>query len=240
MSKLPRHNACGMSRALVAVCASLLLAYPPAAWPANSTVLGQISANGAAEINGVGVVSGGTVFSGNQIKTERDSTVLLSLVAGRQAILLEGSSLQVARAGDQITGALGQGEVAVLSPANGPIVIEAGGTRIIPGREGSVYAVQLIGKRLNVAARVGSVSVEAPNRTVEVTEGNTLEANLVPAQDAAGAGVRPGLRSNHLEIVVIVAAVLLAAATLTLLIRNLETGCKVVSPSSLGKCEVTH
>jgi hypothetical protein len=238
MNNPTREKGCGVFRAVAVIGVSLLLIYPPTAWPANSVVLGEISAKGATQINGADAVSGGTVFSGDQIQTERDATAVLSLASGRRAILLQGSSLQVARSGDEITGALGQGEVAVLSPGNDPVVIEAGGTRIVPGKEGSVYAVQLMGKRLNVSARMGSVAVEAPNRTVEVSEGNTLEANLVPAQDAAG--VRPALTSNHLEIVVLVAAVLLGAAALTLLIREINTSCKVVSPSSLGKCEVTH
>jgi hypothetical protein len=238
MSKPPRKNAHGIFKALLTICVSLFLVWPPSALPAQPVVLGRISANGTAEINGVGAVSGGTVFSGDQIKTERDSTALLSLTAGRQAIVLEGSSLQVLRAGSEISGVLGQGEVAVLSPANEPVVIEVGGARILPGQAGSVYAVQLTGKRLNVSARVGSVAVEAPNRTVRVPEGSTLEANLAPAQGAQG--VHSAIKSNHLEIIVLVGTIVLAATTLTLLIRDLQTGCKVVSPSSLGKCEVTH
>ncbi|HKV42756.1 MAG TPA: hypothetical protein VJX67_26395 [Blastocatellia bacterium] len=226
-------------RSLLVLCTSLMLVYQPAARSATAAAVGQISTTGTAEINGVSAVTGGAVFSGDSINTERDSTASLSLTAGRQVILVEASSLGVARTGSEITGTLSHGEVAVLSPANSPLVIEAEGTRIVPGAAGSVYAVELNGNKLNVTASRGAVSVEAAGRTVEVAEGNTMEATLAPAQDGSGYGVTPGIKT-HLGTVVIVIAIALAATTLALLVRDLNTSCKVVSPSALGKCQVTH
>jgi ferric-dicitrate binding protein FerR (iron transport regulator) len=203
--------------------------------------LGQITTQGAAEVNNVAAVTGATVFSGDRITTGTGSTALLSLTAGRQAVLSESSSLRLTRGANEITTALDQGNAAILSPANNPVAMDVGGTRIIPGRAGSVYAVQLSGNKLTVAASRGSVTVEGTNRTVEVDEGNTLEATLATAQDnGAGVGAPVPVVRSRLETVIIIAVIALAATTLALLIRDLNTGCKVVSPSSLGKCEVTH
>jgi hypothetical protein len=229
-------------RPLLVLCTSLMLVYQPAVGSATPIAVGQISAKGAAEINGVSAITGGALFSGDRIDTERNSTASLSLTAGRQVILVEASSLRIALTGNQVTGTLGHGEVAVLSPASDPTVIEAGGTRIFPSKDGSVYTVELNKNNLNVTANRGTVLVEAADRTVEVPEGKTLEATLDPAQGSSGSRV-PGSagRSSRLATVLIVGTVVaLAAATVTLLVLDLNTGCKVVSPSTAGQCDVTH
>jgi hypothetical protein len=228
-------------RPLLVVSISLMLVYQPALGSATPTAVGQISSKGATEINGVSAITGGAVFSGDRIDTERKSTASLSLTAGRQVILVEASSLRIALTGNQVTGTLGHGTVAVLSPATDPTVIEAAGTRIVPGKDGSVYLVELSKNNLNVTASRGTVLVEAADRTVEVPEGKTLEATLDPAQGPSGSGgpISAG-NGGHLMTVVIVAAVALAAATVTLLVRDVRTGCKVVSPSTAGQCTVTH
>jgi hypothetical protein len=225
-------------KSVLALCASLLLVYQPA-WSA-PVGLGQITTQGAAEVNSVAAVTGATVFSGDRITTEGGSTALLSLTAGRQAILSESSSLRLTRGANDITTVLDQGNAAILSPANDPVVMDVGGTRIVPGRAGSVYAVQLAGNKLTVAASRGSVMVEGVNRTVEVDEGNTLEATLAPAQLGAGTGAPTPVIRSRLATVLIIAVIALAATTLALLIRDINTGCQVVSPTSVGKCEVTH
>lgn len=225
-------------RSVLALCAALLLVYQPS-WSA-PVGLGQITTEGPAQVNSVTAVTGATVFSGDRITTESGSTALLSLTAGRQAILSESSSLQLTRGAKYITTVLDRGQAAILSPADDPVAMDVGGTRIIPGSAGSVYAVQLTGNKLTVAASRGSVTVEGTNRTVEVDEGNTLEATLEPAQFGAGAGAPSPVVRSRLGTVLIIAVIALAATTLALLIRDLNTGCKVVSPSSVGKCEVTH
>jgi hypothetical protein len=228
----------GPAKSILAVCASLLVVCQPA-WPA-PVGLGQIATQGTAEVNSVAAVTGATVFSGDRITTEKGSTALLSLTAGRQAIVSESSSLRLTRQANEITTVLDQGNAAILSPANDPVVMDVGGTRIVPGTAGSVYAVQLTGNKVTVAASRGSVTVEGLNRRVEVDQGNTLEATLEPAQFGAGAGAPPPVIRSRLGTVLIIATIALAATTLALLIRDLNTGCKVVSPSSVGKCEVTH
>ncbi len=228
-------------RPLLVLCTSLLLVYQPAVGSATPIAVGQISSKGAAEINGVRAVTGGAVFSGDRIDTDRNSTASVSLTAGRQVILAEASSLRIALTGSQVTGTLGHGEVAVLSPASDATVIEAGGTRIVPGKGGSVYTVELNKNNLNVTASRGTVLVEAADRTVEVPEGKTLEATLDPAQQPTGAGTPSATGSNtHLVTALVVGAAALAAATVTLLVRDVRTGCKVVSPSTAGQCDVTH
>lgn len=220
------------------VCASTALVCQPAMTA--PTAIGQITPTGATEVNGVAVARGSAVFSGDQIKTGLHATALLSLRAGRQAILEEKSSLQLAQGTNRISGTLAQGYVAVLSPANDPVVIEAGGTRILPGKDGSIYSVRLADNRLSVSNRKGSVSVQAADRTFAVPEGRTLEAVLELAEKPSGAGVTSAIASSRVATFAIVVGAGLAATTLTLLVRELNTNCRVVSPSTVGQCEVTH
>lgn len=225
-------------RQLLAVSACLLLTYQPVAWSATPVAVGQISTNGAAEINGVDAVTGGTVFSGDRIITPRGATASLSLAGGSQLILVGSSSVQVNNAGSQLSAALEHGKLAILSPARAPVVVEAGGIRIVPRKDGSLYAVELTGNSLNVTARRGIVDVEAANRTIALKEGKTLRATLGPPQEPEGAGADGAARSRILEAT-IVASVLLAGTALALAIVSLKAGCKV-SPSNVGTCQVTH
>lgn len=228
---------CCFRRALAVCAVTALISQPAISAPA---AIGQITPTGATEVNGVAVARGSAVFSGDQIKTGEHATALLALAAGRQAILEQQSSLQLAAGSKGISGTLGQGYVAVLSPANDPVVIEAGGTRIVPGKDGSVYGVRLAGNRLSVSNKRGSVSVETADRSVAVPEGRTLEASLEAAENPSGAGVKSAIASSRLATLAIVVGAGLAATTLTLLVRDLNTNCRVVSPSALGQCEVTH
>lgn len=225
------------ARALVVCASTALVCQPAISAPA---AIGQITPTGATEVNGVAVARGSAVFSGDQIKTGLHATALLSLMAGRQAILEEKSSLQIALGTGRISGTLAQGYVAVLSPANDPVVIEAGGTRILPGKDGSVYSVRFADNRLSVSNRKGNISVEAVDRTIAVPEGRTLEAVLEPAEKPSGAGVKSAIASSRVATFAIVIGAGLAATTLTLLVRDLNTNCRVVSPSTVGQCEVTH
>lgn len=210
------------------VSLSLLLGLQPGTWASSSTIVGQIAIEGAAEINGARAPKGGTVFVGDHVVTESGATASLALTGGTHLILVESSSLHVKEVEGQMGASLDVGALAVLSrSATTPIVVEAGGTRIRPGKRGAVYAVTLTGEKLQVFAETGTTEVEAANRTVEVREGETLEATMAPPappQGPVGAGSASPLWSKF-DKIVIIAGVAVGVTALVVAVRALEKTC---------------
>ncbi|HEV2489250.1 MAG TPA: hypothetical protein VGT03_05550 [Candidatus Acidoferrales bacterium] len=233
--------ATGMRRGIrsVALAASMtgMLIAQTAAAAEIAPLLGQITVNGGAAINGQAGVSGASIFSGDRIHTQRDSTAALSLVGGREVILVGAGSLSVTGDRGRIRVVIEAGKVAVLSLAEAPVEIEARGVGIMPGKAGGVYVIEVDGQTLHVTARKGFAEVDAANRTVEVTEGMKLEAILGSSQKLEGEGA-PALRTPIVKFTLISAAVLSVAA-LTLAVIDLNASCRV-SASSVGSCEVVH
>jgi hypothetical protein len=213
----------------VVVSLALLLSLQPGTWASSSpTIMGQMVLEGDAVINGAHASKGGTVFVGDHIVTPSGANASLALTSGVQLILIESSSLEMKEVEGQKSVSLDRGALAVLNrAATAPFVVEAGGARIRPGKGGSVYAVTLVGEKLEVFAKTGTTEVETADRTVEVHEGETLEATMAPPappQRAAGAGSSSPLMSKF-DKVVIIAGVAAGATALVLAVRALQKTC---------------
>ena len=213
----------------VVVSLSLLLSLQPGTWASSSpTIMGQMVLEGDAVINGAHASKGGTVFVGDHIVTPSGANASLALTSGVQLILIESSSLEMKEVEGQKSVSLERGALAVLNrAATAPFVVEAGGARIRPGKGGSVYAVTLVGEKLEVFAKTGTTEVETADRTVEVHEGETLEATMAPPappQRAAGAGSSSPLMSKF-DKMVIIAGVAAGVTALVIAVRALEKTC---------------
>ena len=213
----------------VVVSLSLLLSLQPGTWASSSpTIMGQMVLEGDAVINGAHASKGGTVFVGDHIVTPSGANASLALTSGVQLILIESSSLEMKEVEGQKSVSLERGALAVLNrAATAPFVVEAAGARIRPGKGGSVYAVTLVGEKLEVFAKTGTTEVETADRTVEVHEGETLEATMAPPappQRAAGAGSSSPLMSKF-DKIVIIAGVAAGATGLVLAVRALQKTC---------------
>jgi ferric-dicitrate binding protein FerR (iron transport regulator) len=215
----------------VVVFLSLLLGLQPGPRASSPTIAGQMVIEGAAEINGAHAPKGGTVFVGDHLVTPSGANVSLALTGGTQLILIESSSLQMNEVDSQMGASLDRGALAVLSrTATTPVVVEAGGARIRPAKGGAVYAVTLTGEKLEVFAKIGTAEVETIDRTVEVHEGETLEATMAPAdppQGTAGTGsVSPVVKVlGHLDKIAIIVGVAAGVTALVLAVRALEKTC---------------
>jgi ferric-dicitrate binding protein FerR (iron transport regulator) len=211
----------------VVICLSILLGFQPVGWAASPVMVGKIVAEGAAQINGSPAPKGTTLFADDRIVTQKDGNASLALTGGGQLILVDSSSVQMKQLGGQLTAALDHGALAVFNRGiAAPIIVQAGGARIRPGKDGAVYAVTLVGEKLEVFAKKGVAEVEAANRTVEVHEGETLEATMAPAdppQTAAGAGKTSPL--GRLDKVLIVVGVAAGVTVLGIAVRALEKTC---------------
>jgi ferric-dicitrate binding protein FerR (iron transport regulator) len=187
---------------------------------------------GAAEINGARAPKGGTVFVGDHLVTQSGANASLALTGGSQLILIESSSLQMKQLEGQMGASLDRGALAVLSrTATTPIVVEAGGAWIRPGKGGAVYAVTFTGDKLEVFSKTGTTEVEAANRTVEVHEGERLEATMAPAAPApatpaaAPQGPFPAGRTGKIEKVLVIVGVGAAITALVLAIKAIQKTC---------------
>lgn len=168
------------------------------------------------------------MFVGDHIVTQSGANASLSLTGGAQLILVESSSLQMKEVEGQTSALLDRGALGVLSRTAGtPVVVEAGGARIRPGKGGAIYALSVTGQKLEVFAKTGTTEVEAANRTVELHEGETLEATMAPAdppQGPTGAGSASPLATNFDKILIIV-GVAAAVTALVVAVRALEKTC---------------
>jgi ferric-dicitrate binding protein FerR (iron transport regulator) len=217
----------------VVVFLSLLLGLQPGPWASSPTIVGQMVTEGAAEVNGARTPKGGTLFVGDHIVTQGGANATLALTGGSQLILIESSSLQMKEVEGQTSASLDRGALAVLSrTATTPIVVEAAGARIHPGKGGAVYAVTVTGEKLEVFSKTGTTEVEAADRTVEVHEGETLDATMAPAAPAPAtpAAASPqwtspaGKRSKFEEVVIIV-GVAAAVTALVLAVKAVQKTC---------------
>jgi ferric-dicitrate binding protein FerR (iron transport regulator) len=196
-------------------------------------MVGQVVTEGAAEINGARTPKGGTVFVGDHIVTQSGANASLALTGGSQLILVESSSLHMKEVEGQTSASLDRGGLAVLSrSAATPIILEAAGARIRPGKGGAVYAAAVTGEKLEVFVKTGTTEVEAADRTVEVHEGETLEATMapVPAAAAPAPAASPqrttaaGKTSKFEEVLIIVGAAAVVTA-LIVAVRALGKTC---------------
>src|SRR5258708_3168182 len=218
----------------VVVSLYLLLGLQAGCWASCSTVVGQVVTEGVTEINGARTPKGGTVFVGDHIVTQGGANATLALTGGSQLILIESSSLQMTEVEGQTSASLDRGALAVLSrTATAPIVVEAAGARIHPGKGGAGYGGRVTGKKLEVFCKTGTTEAEAANRTVEVDEGETREATMAPAAPAPAtpaSAASPqwtspaGKRSKFEEVVIIVGAAA-AVTALVLAIKAVQKTC---------------
>src|ERR1700738_4054411 len=142
---------------VVGISLSLLLGLQPGTWTASfPAVGGRVVLEGAAEINGARPPKAGTVFVGDHIVTQSGANASMALTGGSQLILIESSSLQMKQLEGQMGASLDRGALAVLSrTATTPIVVEAAGARIRPGKGGAIYAVTVTGEKCVVFSKNG-------------------------------------------------------------------------------------
>jgi len=221
-----------LSKSLVAIVLSGLLIFSQVSMAGSPAVVGKMTMKGLVEINGVAAPSESTVFAGDRISTGKETAVGLFITGGDQLFLPSLSNAGVDRAGQQLIVTLERGALAVINQSGQPVVVRAGGVQIQAMRPSvSLYEVVVADGSLKVLARKGTAVVRASNRTVEVTEGKTLEAT-VPNPISPSGSLGP------LWTTVLVAS---AAAGITGLVVGVQAlnraqpqDCTVVSPNQIN------
>jgi hypothetical protein len=205
---------------------STLLGFQPLGWSASSPIVGKMVGQDAAVINGSPAPQGTTIFADDHIVTQKDGNASLALTGGGQLILVDSSSLQMKQMGGQLTAELDHGALAVFSRGiTSPVFVQARGARIRSGKGGAIYAVTLVGEKLEVFAKKGIAEVEAANRTVEVHEGETMEAMLVPADPQQRPAGSTSPIASKLDKILIIIGVAAGVAGLLIAVRNIDKTC---------------
>jgi hypothetical protein len=220
----------------LALVLSLLLVTLPVLPAEPSAAVGKMTTRGAAEVNGTSLPNDATVFSGDRLATQKDSTVALSLGAGNQVFFPELTRARLERRGDETKVSLEQGALAVVSRAGIVPIVEASGVRIqTAGTAPAIFEVAISGTTLKVLARTGAMRVISADRTIEVPEGKMLEATVSPAPPspqapAAGTGLTSGL--STIQVVAIAGGL---AAGLT----GLALGAVALTRPNPKDCKIT-
>ncbi len=144
---------------------------------------GQLSVRGQVTFNGINAISGATIFSGSQIKTEADGSAIISLGRMGQVDLGPNTELTLRLDAGVIGGHLRSG-YATISAATGIGVnlATADGIAVADGKQSSVLTVDMTSGN----TRVACVRSEA-----RVTTGNQVEII------AAGQEISVGTQTNQ-------------------------------------------
>jgi len=208
-----------------------------------AVALGQISVHGKAAINGVEAVGGGSVFSGDRLETQKESTCSVSMKSGDEVVLGELTSVEILTAQNEIRVPLESGRLEYLSVAAPPIVVAARGTEVVPAKGGGIYSVELDGDTLRVTASKGSAELKSANGVLKIEEGKTLVARVTNEEEGnqttearrSGAGHSKG----RIVTYAITAAGIGGGVGLALSLIRASSGCGS-SPSNVGNCESPH
>jgi len=168
-------------KGIFVVMLSVLLLYLPVAPVDASAAAGKMITKGIAEINGVAAPAVTSVFVGDRIATEKETTTSLSFSGGDAIVLPQLTRAALGERDGHLVVNLEDGTVSVMNKTRAPIVVEAHGARIrAASDQPAIYDVTLHGNALRVVAHGGTAYVETPTRSGEVPPGNALEATLAP------------------------------------------------------------
>ncbi len=170
------------AKGILVVVLSFLLLYLPVAPISASSAAGKMITRGNAEINGVAAPAVTSVFVGDRIATEKETTISLSFAGGDAIVMPELTRAALGERDGHFVVSLEDGTVSVMNKTLTPIVVEVHGARIqAASNQPALYDVTVHGNVLRVVTRGGVARVETPTRSGEVQPGNELDATLAPS-----------------------------------------------------------
>ncbi|HTR48046.1 MAG TPA: hypothetical protein VMM16_11740 [Verrucomicrobiae bacterium] len=166
---------------ILAVALCLMLVFAPVAPVSASPAAGKMITKGTAEINGVAAPAVTSVFVGDRIATEKETTTSLSFSGGDAVVIPQLTKAALGERDGHFVVNLEDGSVSVMNKSHRSIIIEAHGARIQAASNlPAFYQVAFHDNALRVTALGGVARVEAGSRSSEVQPGSTLEATLAP------------------------------------------------------------
>lgn len=217
-----------MFHSVLAFLLSITLAWAPVTPARGPEPLGQLNAEGIAEVNGVVVPRGTTLFAGDRISTRVASVATASLAGGNHILVTENSLVQLQRRSAQVGVTVERGTVGLVHREGAPVMVQAAGLLIRPASSTRVtYLAKLEQDAVVLTAVRGEVRVEGRNAAYTVAEGKSMRFTLAEGpQGPQGAGA-----SSFAGNALIVTAIVLAAAAaivIPVVLSNLDN--EPVSP----------
>lgn len=153
--------------------------------PATVAPRGDLSARGRVLLNGHEAISGTTVFSSSSVRTEQDSTAVISLTDLGHVTLLAESDFRLDYEASRLAGALADGRAEVSSLKGARVDITAGDLRVTSDPEAAAaFTLKTADGATTVTALKGRLVVEAGGKLVPVAAGEFFATGM--ASPAAG------------------------------------------------------
>jgi hypothetical protein len=168
---------------------------------AASAVVGMVAGGTNATIGGHALSPNTTLFSGDNLQV-RDGVAVVAMGMGSRMVFGKETLATFERGTDEVTVTLGQGNVATYHPADGiPFRIKTGEVTVLAGKGfKSLGEVAMINGTVVVTAKEGTLKVEGPGRSMELTKGKTIAITSKTAGSPAQGqgGTAAGAASSHL------------------------------------------
>jgi len=197
-------------RACLAALLTASLAVSPALG-APAQALGSVVYADHARLGVTSAMGGATVFSGDQLSTERTGTMRVHLGTG-QIYLLPSSAVAVREISGRVGAELLQGTVGFSSMGHSPLIVQIGEAVIRPKSEGPTHArVELVKQNeLVVSSYRGSVEVVIGAETHTIAEATAARVLIDPqGPQGTGSGTATRQRLVLLTIGLIAAAAII-------------------------------
>ena len=165
-----------------------------------SAVVGSVAGGTNATIGGQALVPNTTLFSGDRLRV-RDGAAVVALGRGSRMVFGQETEASFERGTEEVTVALGQGNVSVYQPENGMAVRVKIGEVTVRAEKGyqTLGEVAMVNGTVVVTAKDGRLRVQGPERSMELTKGKTIAITprtaRGPQPDQAGGA---GTASSHL------------------------------------------
>lgn len=192
--------------AFLLVLALFLGAVP--VWGA-SAIIGSVAGSTSATVGGQSLLPNTTIFSGDQLRVNRGAAVV-AMGMGSRMVFGRDTVATFERGPEEVTALLGQGAVSMYQPGNGiALRVKRARSRSSSGRGFKTLGdVALVEGAVVVTAKEGTLHVDGPGRTTEVTKGKTIVIMQNPADvPPQGAGtVAHGMSGRQIATIVTIAA----------------------------------
>jgi hypothetical protein len=143
---------------------------------AASAIIGSVAGGTNATIGGQTLLPNTALFSGDSLKV-RDGAAVVARGMGSRMVFGRETVASFERGTDEVTVELGQGNVVMYHPEAGMAMrVKIGDVTVSAGKGyRTLGQVAMVNGVVVVTAKEGMLQVQAPERTVELTKGKTIE-----------------------------------------------------------------
>jgi len=167
---------------------------------AASAVVGSVAGGTNATVGGHALRPNTTLFSGDSLRVN-DGAAVVAMGMGSRMVFGQETVATFERGKDDVTVTLGQGNVSTYHPADGlPFRVKVGDVSVVAAKGfKSLGEVAMINGTVVVTSKEGTLKVEGPGRSMELTKGKTIAITPKTAgSPAPGQAGTAGAAASHM------------------------------------------